>query len=268
MRPIFIDVDGTLRNSQKEITETTLEALRLATQNHYEPILCTGRSRSHALELCKPLKSKFLIYNSGAGIYDCQSQSILHEDAMATSGIILLYDLLQREDVNFTLAYDGASHHYSLGARTLYEPLNIATLQQILSTVKIQQAVVGSSDFDFMRALRNKINQIPYLRTSNQSKCLIDDTIPPADPTFYYDIVDINTSKGNAIKKFCELLHISPQDCIAIGDDENDISMFHVCGYSVAMENAIPAVKSIANYITIDNDHDGVAFYIKQKLLA
>lgn len=63
-------------------------------------------------------------------------------------------------------------------------------------------------------------------------------------------------------------MHISPTNCIAIGDDENDISMFKTCGYSVAMGNALPNVKSIADYVTLDNEHDGVAYFIQQKLLS
>ncbi|WP_172413612.1 HAD hydrolase family protein, partial [Ligilactobacillus salivarius] len=51
---------------------------------------------------------------------------------------------------------------------------------------------------------------------------------------------------------------------MAIGDEENDISMIEFAGIGVAMENAVPAVKEAANEITVDNDHDGVAKVIEK----
>lgn len=267
MIPIFIDIDGTLLNSQKEITPATFAALNLARRNHYEPILCTGRPRDYGLELCKPLKSHYLIYNSGAGIYDCQTASVLYENIMDPSSILELYNLLQDSAVNFILAYNGTNHRYSLGTLTRYEPLSLDSLSHILNTNHIQQIVINGPDFVFMRSLRDKINQIPFLKTSNQSKCLVNPEIPPIASSFYYDIVDPSTSKGNGIKIFCELLSLSPKNCIAIGDDENDLSMFRVCGYSVAMGNALPIVKTAADYITSDNDHNGIAYFIENQLL-
>lgn len=267
MKPIFIDVDGTLRNSQQEITTATKDALLLAVQKNYEPILCTGRPREYALELCIQLQSHYLIYNSGAGIYDCQTQTVLYEDTIEPKSIIDLYELIQNKDVNFILAYDGSNHHYSLGTLAQYETLTLNMLRTILDAHKIQQIVINSANFELMYSLRQKINQIPCIKTSNQSKCLVDSNRPHTASEFYCDIVGNNTSKGNSIQKFCSLLDIKPQDCIAIGDDENDISMFQVCGFSVAMKNALPEVKASADYITLDNNHDGVASFIKEKLL-
>ena len=62
-------------------------------------------------------------------------------------------------------------------------------------------------------------------------------------------------------------LSLQKEDILSIGDNVNDISMFKTCGYSVAMGNALPNVKSIADYVTLDNEHDGVAYFIQQKLL-
>lgn len=268
MKPIFIDVDGTLRNNQKEITTPTRKALHLASVNGYEPILCTGRPRDYALELCEQLQSHYLIYNSGAGIYDCQNHQILYEDAMCADSIIKLYELLQNKYINFILAYDGTNHRYSLSTLTQYKTINLDTLKNILAKNRIQQTIINGTDFDFMRTLRDQINQIPHIKTSNQSKCLISSNLPHTASDFYYDIVSVDTSKGNGIKNFCKLLHIPLQNCIAIGDDENDISMLQICGYGVAMDNALPEVKAIADYVTLDNEHDGVAYFIQQKLLS
>lgn len=268
MKPIFIDVDGTLRNNQKEITAITKKALCLATQKGYEPIICTGRPCDYALNLCEQLRSKYLICNSGALVYDCQVKRAIYENSMDKNSIVELYHLLKDNNVKLILEYNKTSRRYSLGNLAQYEFLKLENLQDILSKYSVQQVVVDGFDFEFMRTLREKINQIPNIKTSNQSKCLVDPGIPHTSSTFYYDIVSTETSKGNGIRQFCKFMHISPTNCIAIGDDENDISMFKTCGYNVAMGNALPNVKSIADYVTLDNEHDGVAYFIQQKLLS
>ncbi|MBR1860217.1 MAG: HAD hydrolase family protein, partial [Selenomonadaceae bacterium] len=62
----------------------------------------------------------------------------------------------------------------------------------------------------------------------------------------------------------CEHLNIDLADTVAIGDAPNDIEVLKTVGYSVAMGNAIDEVKQIADFITTDNDHDGVLYAIKR----
>jgi hydroxymethylpyrimidine pyrophosphatase-like HAD family hydrolase len=68
-----------------------------------------------------------------------------------------------------------------------------------------------------------------------------------------------NASKEEALKKVLNLIQVSPDHAMAFGDDINDIGMLNMCGYSVAMGNAIKELKSTARMITVTNDQDGVA---------
>ena len=54
------------------------------------------------------------------------------------------------------------------------------------------------------------------------------------------------------------------EEIIAIGDSYNDITMIQAAGLGVAMGNAVEAVKEIANYVTEDNEHDGVATVVEK----
>ncbi len=63
-----------------------------------------------------------------------------------------------------------------------------------------------------------------------------------------------------------EILNIKKEESIAIGDDNNDLSMFEQVGYKVAMENAIDSVKQKADEITLSNDEDGVAIFLDKLL--
>lgn len=69
----------------------------------------------------------------------------------------------------------------------------------------------------------------------------------------------LNISKEYAVKKVSELLGISLKKFVVFGDDYNDLGLFKICGYPVAMGNAIQELKDLAKEITDTNNNDGVA---------
>ena len=87
-----------------------------------------------------------------------------------------------------------------------------------------------------------------------------------SNPNFL-EIVPTNVSKGNTLKVLIEQLEIKQDEVIAIGDDENDISMIRFAGLGVAMENAKESVKEIADYITSSNEENGVGKVINKFML-
>ena len=65
-------------------------------------------------------------------------------------------------------------------------------------------------------------------------------------------------------KELANYLDIPNTDTIAIGNDYNDLSMFHECGYSVAVENASEDLKELVDYVTKSNDEDGVSLFLEK----
>ncbi len=80
------------------------------------------------------------------------------------------------------------------------------------------------------------------------------------------EITNVKAQKGVAVKVIAEELGIELVDCMAIGDNLNDVSMLKVVGTSVAMENAPTVVSALADYITVSNEEDGVALAIESAL--
>ena len=109
------------------------------------------------------------------------------------------------------------------------------------------------------------IEKIENVEIKNRHKSLLDDRFKD-DNTIFCDIANINSNKGNAVKKLLEILNIKKEETIAIGDDNNDLSMFEQVGRKVAMNNAIDLVKEKADEITLSNDEDGVAIYLEKLL--
>ncbi|MDE6968045.1 MAG: HAD-IIB family hydrolase, partial [Clostridia bacterium] len=81
------------------------------------------------------------------------------------------------------------------------------------------------------------------------------------------ECVNINASKGNAVKWIAERYNIKQEEICAIGDSENDNSMIEYAGLGVAMGNAMEITKKVANVVCDTNNNNGVAKFIKEYLL-
>lgn len=81
------------------------------------------------------------------------------------------------------------------------------------------------------------------------------------------ELNSIHASKGNALCTLCKKLGISMENVLAIGDNENDISMLQAAGISVAMENAEDDVKQAAKFVAGHNEEDGAAHFLEEWVL-
>ena len=107
--------------------------------------------------------------------------------------------------------------------------------------------------------------EVENVEIKNRHKSLLDTKFKD-DKTIFCDIANIDSNKGNAVKKLLEILNIKKEETIAIGDDMNDLSMFEQVEYKVAVDNAIDIVKENADEITSSNDEDGVAVFLNKLL--
>jgi hydroxymethylpyrimidine pyrophosphatase-like HAD family hydrolase len=80
--------------------------------------------------------------------------------------------------------------------------------------------------------------------------------------------MDTNGHKGNGIRVMAEYFNIPIENTVAIGDNFNDVPMLKTAGLSIAMENGDPAVKEIADVVTLTNNEHGVAHAIEKYVLA
>ena len=81
------------------------------------------------------------------------------------------------------------------------------------------------------------------------------------------DLGPTGITKRHAIEVLLDYLHADPKDTISFGDAKIDLSMFECCAYNVAMGNGGSEIKEAADYITDDNDYDGIGNYIEKFIL-
>lgn len=106
-------------------------------------------------------------------------------------------------------------------------------------------------------------NKSDLFRTEFNGRLRFSIARSPAFPDItFINVINIAVSKGEALNRLASFLDISTNEIIAIGDGLNDISLFETAGLAVAMGNAFPQLKKLADYITLDVEHSGVAMAI------
>lgn len=263
---VFVDIDGTLRNSKRELTQETIDTVKNVTASGIMVVLCTGRPRGYTEKISREcFASNYIITSGGGNIYDYKKKKSMYVNIMNKLACKELYKIAQKVDARFLMDVDKCRvvtkvKHYDGTEIQLQEDLN-----EFVDKNDIMQCTIADEEYDKIKKIGAEVKAIKNVEIKNQHKSLTDNNYPK-EGTFYYDVANIESNKGNAIKEFCKQLNISQKDTIAIGDGLNDILMFKVVGHSVAMGNAHENVKKVADEIIDTNDNNGLAKYLKTLL--
>lgn len=255
---IFLDLDGTLNNDEKHITEKTLSALMDAQKRGIRIALASARpspglfKERDILHLCE--YGGILMSYNGGRIVDAATGAVLFETAMdleQTRAILRKLEALPVTPILddgkqfFVTSKDGYKVAYECQNNRM-ECTEVENLADFLhfSPIKILMSV----DPEILQEVKGKIAAfLPEELTVVQ-------TAP-----FYLEVIPSAINKGQGVLDTCGALGIDPQDTIAFGDAENDIPMLRAAGVGVAMGNAAPAVKAAAGHVTLSNNADGIA---------
>ena len=264
IKAVFIDIDETLTNSNREITQNTKNEIKRCINKGIKIILTSGRSRQEEIEYQEQVgTSPYIISSNGASCYD------------KINNIEIYNNPINKENLQDLLEYS-IQNHYKI--KLNYENklvLNRATypdeqdkiklieeLKEIIQTKQIVQCVICCEQIEKILALKEYIYTKGQLQIINESKKIKNQNISPSK-IYYCDITSKEVSKGNAVIEICKYLNINTNEIITIGDGENDISMLALTQNSYAMGNAMEKVKASAKHITLTNDEDGVAKVLK-----
>ena len=266
---LFLDLDGTLLNSRREISKGNRAALEKALTLGHRVVINTGRPLKSALiqnrRLGLTMDGCYLIAFNGGILYDSYREEILYRQCLSMDTALAVSDLCSRRGLHVQ-TYDRE--------QVLIEPRwEDEAVRRYCEKILMDYRVVP----DFATGLTEappKVLAISYTDRpaleALQTEILA--AFPEVDCFFscqeYLEVVPRGVHKGSAIKMLCRRLGMDVADSIAAGDAENDLQMLRSAGLGCAMANAVEAVKQAAGYVTTrDNDHDGVAEIVDRFLL-
>jgi Cof subfamily protein (haloacid dehalogenase superfamily) len=256
---ILIDSDGTLRKTNGDITENTKKNIKKLIELGNYVVICTGRPRYHTRNLAKIISSsKIMICSNGSEIYDLENNKVINELTIDNKVAYKILKYCYKEDIRMTLTIEEDEYVTKDVRRDNQILLSQSNYEEVLKDKKIKQCLFTSDSIEVLKKLKN------YLQDFNEIKILNEIDRNKEGQEKWLTIGNVETSKGYALKELANYLDIPNTDTIAIGNDYNDLSMFHECGYSVAVENASKDLKELVDYVTKSNDEDGVSLFLEK----
>jgi hypothetical protein len=265
---IFLDLDGTLLNDKKEITPGNRQAIEQALNHGHIVTIATGRplrsGEAVARELGLTMPGCYLICFNGAVIYDMNRQEIVAEETLDLDLVQLLFDEAEKDGI-YIQTYDHEKVLTRRGAPQLQQ-YSAFTGQAYEINAEFPKGIqppnkVLLSDLSLSGILNEFQKKMRYVE--QEKRCY-----SAFSCSEYLEYCPLNASKGKAVEKLSAQLGVALEHTIAAGDEQNDLSMIRTAGIGVAMQNAKPEVKEIADYVTEhDNNHDGIAEIIYKFIL-
>ncbi len=260
---IALDLDGTLTNSEKIITEKTREKLMEFQKNGGKVVLASGRPTMGILPHAQRLRLKeyggYILSFNGGCVIDCKTNSVLFQQKLPLSVIPEIMDIIKDYPVGIN-TYEGSdilvgncvNEYTELEAR-----INGMGIHYVDNFAEYVQFDVNKCLLQGDPAVILELEQI----LSEKYKNILGIFKSEA---FFLEIVPKGVDKAMSIDRLLKMIGIRTEECIACGDGFNDISMIRYAGLGVAMSNAKQPVKDAADYITLSNDQDGIAHLLKK----
>ena len=268
---ICIDMDGTLLNDKKTISERNIKAIRLAHDRGVRIAVCTGRIFTSADYFSDLLGVKSpVIAANGAHIREKDRDEIVYKASIGIEKCNKLLSVFRQYDIYphfytnemiFTENIEYSSHFYEETNKTLSKDKQIKVVlvkdwDEVFEKYEAEIFKGIGVDADIEKIRKAKIS----LRDMNEFEVV-------SSHFDNFEVTAKGVSKGNAVKVLADYYRINSKQVICIGDSENDLSMIIYAGLGIAMGNADENIKEAAKYITDNNNCDGVAKAIEKFVL-
>lgn len=261
---IAFDLDGTLLNSQKEITAKTREVLERAAAMKIELVPATGRFWSVVPECVRDLRFiRYALTLNGAEVFDVEASRSLAKFEISPERALKMAQVF--EDID-GIIYDCVIDGQGYMRRDFYEKIP-DFMVGAWQTKLVQDGRKPVNDFEERIKNSNGIQKMQIFTLDKKLREDLMKALPVVFPKSVFtssipnniEINDFSANKGNGLKFLADHLKIAIEDTIAFGDGLNDLSMIKAAGLGVAMENSCEELLGVADSVTADCDNDGVA---------
>ena len=278
---VAVDLDGTLLNQYGEVTENSKRVIKNVTRKGTQVVIASGRSIDSIKNISKEIgASKYIIAGNGAVVYDTKEEKILFENYIPFDKALNIIKICEENSIFYNVYTNKTIVTSSLRYNVLYyykenlkkednKKTSITIVDSIpeyiknMQDEKIMKIFICDSTESVFNSIMKKFNEIPNVETldvSHMSRKVIKKGTTEIPIEYYYTEISMkNVDKWNAIEFLINKLEINKEEVIAIGDNMNDKKMIEEAGLGITMEGSTPAVTEVADYITSDNNNEGVA---------
>lgn len=272
IKMIGFDLDGTLLTDQKELGEYTVQILKRAVEEGIVILPITGRPLCGLPEEVTGLTGlRYAITANGARILDLKNAAVLKEQLVSVETAEKILDILGNYDSLREIYYDGTGY----AEREKLEQIDHFFEERPMAEYVRSTRQPVENLMDKFRKESREVDKVQGVFADlGEREAALDEIRKLEGVTItgaLHNNIEVNAAgvdKGNALLWLAQYLGIAPEETMAFGDGNNDITLLEKAGTGVAMKNGIEEVKHAADRITEKtNDEEGAAKFIETYVL-
>ena len=278
---VAIDLDGTMLNSYGMVTENTKQVIKNTINKGTEVIIASGRPLDSIKTIAKEIGSEnYFIAGNGALIYDIKKDEIIYEKFMNKQKVLEIIKICEENSIAYNIYTEKTIIAKGLKYNVLYyykenlkkeenKKTNITIVEDVYEYIKnlenekfLKITVCDETKSVFNSIIRKlrTVEDIDVLDVLHMSRKMIKQGTEDVPIEYYYTEISLkDVDKWKAIEYLANKMNISKDEIIAIGDNINDKEMIENAKVGIAMGQSTPVITEIADFVTLNNNEDGVA---------
>lgn len=261
---IATDMDGTLLTDEHKISKGNRDAIIEVQKKGVKFILASGRPSFSMIDAAKELEMDklggYILSFNGGELIDCSTNEVIFSVGLDENNLREIYDFSIKVNLPMVIYHNDTLYGTELTDYVQDEVdmtgMKFEKFENIDSLIKkginssTKSMIIGASD--------------EIAKAEIEMKKLHGDNyfIAISKPTFL-EIANKKVNKGKTLLKLGEILGISSEEMIAVGDGGNDLPLLEVVGMPVAVENAILSLKEIAKFESSHHMNDALKTVIE-----
>lgn len=262
-RLLILDIDGTLANSSKEVSERNRTTLLRLQEGGVKLVLASGRPTYGIMPIVEKLNMKsyggYILPYNGGEVIEVRKNERLFSNVLPDSVLPILYETACRHNLPI-LSYDGEYVITELAGD------GFVAKEALLNRMKVKEVS------RFLEAVPRPVPKClivgepeRLIPVESELRMLLQGQINVfrSEP-YFLELVPQGVDKGLSLAILMDRIGVKREAVVAMGDGYNDLTMIQFAGYGVAMGNAQEPVKLAAKEVTLTNDQDGVAVAVER----
>lgn len=270
IKVIVCDLDQTLLNSNKQISQANLDSIKAAQKKGIFVTICSGRIftmlETYERDLCI---NGPLISSNGAAIVDSRDNKLLWSHPIDPQQALEIMNFSKAYDFDYSVLTDKTCYFSKNSVRIeRFIQYNEFAAERGMDTIPLTYFEDGHSIVkgDILKMLVYELRPGDFEKAVKHLNGLDGVSFTSSDEGLL-DITAADVDKGTGLAQLKRILGVNKEEVCVFGDYLNDLPMFAEAGLPIAMENAHDQVKANALAITGSNDMDGIAQAIYEYIL-
>ena len=267
IKMVAIDIDGTLINDNRQITPKTVAAIKKASQQGIKIVLCTGRPmtgvRAYLDQLSLANREDEYVVSFNGALAQTTSGNVMVDYSISFNDYADWVNYCLKEGVHSQIETRDYIYttNQNLSYYTIYESELVSMLVRYrsldeMARIQDQYTIAKAMMVDDKKKIDQAVKDLPEELANRFSIVRSED--------FYLEFMHKEASKGKALDRLSSELGLTADEVMALGNAQNDNSMLEFAGLGVAMGNSVDKALAVADVVTGDNNHDGVAQAIEK----